>query len=122
MTQFKDVAHLYIGCKAKDTFNDVILDWNIKNAHMYTQSDSTDQVKPILRPWSDRTNAEVWYMANIDLLVKNIPTPSTEMIMTKANLELTRYLLYCNFDLFGLIESGEAIDATTLTPNPYKNV
>lgn len=31
------------------------------------------------------------------------------------------FLLSKQFDLFNLIESGQAIDATTLTPNPYDN-
>ena len=32
--------------------------------------------------------------------------------------EITLFLLKRGFDLFGLIESGQAVDATTLTPNP----
>lgn len=129
--EFEDLSHLYIGCKAKDTFNDVILDWDIKNAHMY--SESIDQIKPILRPLSDmaedevkevdRHGAEGWHT-----IAKGEPVStgnSFEMVglaVTHRQARETAYLLSKHFDLFGLIASGQAIDATTLTPNPYHHV
>ena len=36
-----------------------------------------------------------------------------------GSIDSLHYLLSRHFDLFGLIDSGEAIDAATITPNPY---
>lgn len=132
--EFKDVAHLYLGCKMKrvDHFSNTekiqtLHSVDINNQYFVSDGFShwfpvQNSFKPILRKWADRTADEVWHIANLKLLVEKLPMQSTEMIIPRFDSELMAYLLYRHFDLFDLIESGQAIDATTLTPNPYKNV
>lgn len=82
--------------------------------------------KPVLRPLPDLTKKEAkWIARNIN----GMPDGWTVVYDRRANWrgyshsdcypELFRYLLSQHFDLFGWINDGLAIDATTLEPNPY---
>lgn len=118
--EFKDVAHLYIGCKIETDIG-----FSLANSSKYTTykeltidniSDIIEALaviewdrhcKPILRPLSDMTDKEEqeWLIGK------------TQHLFYPTQFKI---LLSQHFDLFGLIASGQAIDATTLTPNPYK--
>lgn len=145
MTQLKDVLHLYIGCESKVTggefYDDglgkiVVID---HEEHLITVSDRTiydrtkycveadiSDITPILRPLSDMTEDEVNY---VYLFIHNqkLTYKWQNAIMHLSDgirnggigftPELTIYLLSRSFDLFGLIESGQAIDKTKLTTN-----
>lgn len=112
MTQFKDVAHLYLGCKIKteegigtldeistEKSDDVtITSYDLVHAYL-----RFDEFKPILRPLSDMTDEE--------------EKASRAMYHNAGNYNFgiaakTNYLLSLGFDLFGLIENGEAITLT----------
>jgi hypothetical protein len=110
--------------------------YELKPSHFpsnWKQSDNPH--KPILRPLSDMTEEEkleFYKLVNpnsiedsdsvridtIDEIIKGhlFPLKLLEIAMGAA------YLLSRSFDLFGLIEDNEAIDATTLPNNPYKNI
>lgn len=118
-TQFKDVAHLYLGCEVlvwKDCsplkfegvsdvgfwLNSEYYQWNSKIAN---------QAKAILRPLSDIMKEEAKYLGLDDLqtilefnsIYKGRYTPQQFI-----------YLLKQGFDLFGLTESGQAINKLEL--------
>lgn len=108
--KFKDVAHYYIGCKigsiTEDSFVTMLgIEWNselpIIGADGYNYQYS--EIYPALFPLSAMTAEQKRYYTLGKYLLPND----------------FKYLLDNHFDLFDLIESGEAIDATTLTPNPY---
>lgn len=118
---FKDVAHLYLGCDLKavyrtkdgDTGKEVLVDLNNRKL-VGVFSDGTVQwdfgtldaeMRPILRKLSDMTKEE-----GLDAI--NIVVPEKDSWIGGA--KRTIWLAQKGFDLFGLIESGEAIDAKTL--------
>ncbi len=101
--EIKDYLHLYLGCKV--VFNEK-LKAVITHKLLADNLVPKEKLKPILRPLSDMTEDE---------------DQEFEYIRYKKDLSIyegtamqTAYLLSKNFDLFGLIESGLAIDATTL--------
>lgn len=120
-TEFKDVAHLYLGCKlkcsqvfypesnSKDKDGNLILSPSLF-ADFGEKTFSIGYFKPILRPLSDMKEDEedAW----TDLYVS-----SQDNRIKAANRTL--FLLQQGFDLFGLIESGQAIDATKLPNHPH---
>jgi len=134
MTKFKSVAHLYIGSailldpelwekrhKNNESVSVTIMRSNDYH-ELYGRGNVGDELpdhvsknlKPVLRNLSDMTEEE----RNNFLLTK-------EKYMyghsnSKKWAAVTHFLLSLNIDLFGLIEAGEAIDAETLTPNPYR--
>lgn len=118
--EFKEVAHLYIGCKVKDTFNDVLLNWTLQEAYRYTMVDAMDQIKPVLRPLSALTqhDADTIGYTDRDEFLEMIDECDPNWRISVADYV---YLLSRHFDIFGLIASGQAI-ATTLTNNPYSYV
>lgn len=117
-TQFKDVAHLYIGCYVMVMPDNEIAELQgILNGMAYTSirgaARGIDDVKPFLRPLSDCSKDENNYLyTEFD---EDIYESKAEMCA-----DVTRWFLSKRFDLFGFIESGQAIDATTLPHNPYK--
>ncbi len=170
-TEFKDVAHLYLGAKC------IIgnKDWKPSDISVEDRAPYTDpnygkpitttischtlehflhKTTPILRPLSTMTEVDLpewfnkWMPDGFDVLhnkanhyswmeidSKNddgytltIWEDGSMSTTCKDNGEqyayqgalLFAHLLSKQFDLFGLIKSGEAINATTLTPNPYK--
>lgn len=96
----KDYLHLYLGCQVLidgETLVTLVGFSHTYDIELYVNNQWLHHrfCKLLLRPLSDMTDEEmdeVWY------------GPS----------ERTRYLLSKGFDLFGLIEAGLAIDATTL--------
>lgn len=117
---FKEVAHLYIGCMLFDTNPNfygqkVVFDYTYLSAdrHIF------DRCTPILRPLSALTqhDADTIGYTDRDEFLEMIDECTPEWRISAADYV---YLLSRHFDMFGLIASGQAIDATTLTPNPYK--
>lgn len=123
-TKLKDFIHLYLGCIVTTHTNfrpngkesvgrsgyarltgDLLADIENKTFPF--------DAKPILRPLSDMTEEE--FLEGQHGLDYNV-----RFGYIKVNGVITAYLLSKHFDLFGLIESGQAIDSTKLTPNPYK--
>lgn len=102
--KFKDVAHLYIGCKVQW----LRIDDNTLQVSYFALSDAwwllNKQCKPILYPLSAVKQREL--RNEIAFGIGYQP----ESFVT---------LLAARIDLFNLIESGEAIDVTTLKTNPY---
>lgn len=164
--EFKEVAHLYLGCLAKATYvtkdgdTDKDVPVELKNYRrlesvgiagdrrilMWVGGNlSASQHKPILRPLSDMTEEEAYslifsvdFYKRHEIEVTNISDNpwigisftvrydgkgrwwnKTQRLNADFNPKQVGYLLSKHFDLFGLIQSGEAIDATTLNPNPY---
>lgn len=125
MTDFKDYAHLYLGCDVQCTKDmpasygwitgitvkmdrDILWDMTepvffagIHLGHFY------DFIKPILRPLSSMTPRERLELSRLDLQEKIKDLVKYQAIRTK-------WYLSKHFDIFGLIEAGLAIDATTL--------
>lgn len=162
-TEFKDVAHLYLGCRVQyigilngkeigkyqmdynDThsphgifqganFNppaEIVgtrtgylkrINWNKHSGNVYEigtfqhglkkyYANSLCDVKPILYPLSVMTKEQMnkWKEIGGNVTVFDVGK------MRDINAHVTAYLLSQHFDLFGLIESGQAIDATTIT-------
>lgn len=116
MTKFKDVAHLYLGCECRvEAFGGIFIEQmrGIKHGQPLIGGKAIDlyaykNFKPLLRPLSDMTDeeAEFAYHAYHD-----------EKTLHLGCVKKTVYLLSRGFDLFGLIESGEAIDKTKPATN-----
>jgi hypothetical protein len=131
----KDYLHLYLGCEC------MIGDLNWKpetNLHGLAPGVDPNYGKPIkskidahvlnvfahkttliLRPLSDMTDEEmdeVWYSHEPkNVLVMDYKNNSMSRKVALCS-ERTRYLLSKGFDLFGLIDSGLAIDKIKLNP------
>lgn len=109
--KFSEVAHLYLGCKMHDTqFN---LTWELTPSHFPSNWKSADFLggnsKPLLRPLSDMTREEdIEFEKTQRVLCVSTIVYSSKQLTPESFL----WLLSKNFDLFGLIESGEALDAT----------
>lgn len=125
-TEFKDVAHLYLGCKAEvelksdsnlgyedgiNTLDGIMVDWLREFKY----------VKPILRPLSDMSNEEIKELQEMGYslsfpLQRILDENGDELRMDVFDLaELTLWLTSKSFDICNLIESGQAIDKTTLS-------
>lgn len=142
-TKFKDVAHLYLGCDMYTKFDDgssgkqelttyelsgIINNWKGIRIRPI-------EIKPILRPLSDITDEEFSvyynmlekcdYEAYIEISDSGEKKIGCEWpagvsgvyINSQVGKDLMNTFLYLqsrSFDLFGLIESGEALDKTKL--------
>lgn len=108
--KFKDVAHLYKGVPMKTEMGIFTLicyhdgQW-ILDTISYGANAVEQNIKPILRLLSDMKRDE--RSAYFEKQDSVIGSDMKEAVGTY-------YLLSKHFDLFGLIESGEAIDSTTL--------
>lgn len=133
--KFKDVAHLYIGCTCEvEAFGRTFVEHiqGIKYGRLLIGGkaidlNSYDNYKPILRPITDMTEAEGEELLKVaqegwDAIAKgeaihlDLEVPHTRKrfaYLSQQFCEMT-YMTSKGFDLFGLIESGEAIDATKL--------
>lgn len=114
-TELKDVAHLYKG------FRFLFENEEHESTHMVDESVVTTEAdesgegvfglsdcKPILRPLSDAKKEEADYCKTLYRLDRwGVQT-------LESQASVTAYLLSKHFDLFGLIESGQAIDMTKL--------
>lgn len=120
-TKLKDVLHLYLGCEVLYNNKRWRL-WSLSKElaklvrskseynEQYTRfiEDYTHIIKPILRPLSDMKEDEKEQVMGTSEGIKD--ENSAAMAMAAA----TRIMLSKHFDLFNLIESGQAIDATTI--------
>ena len=134
MKEIKDYLHLYLGCDVQYTFkseySDVvelrigILESIDRNGNcVITHKDKDGKIihaftrlhigsfKPILRPLSSMTPKE-----KLELSRLNLSEWSADLVKYQAIR--TKWYLSKQFDLFGLIEAGLAIDATTLNNTP----
>lgn len=123
--KFKDVAHLYVGCKVQwmsdlvsktKEFKPVISVFNMGNGWLVYQMDA----KPILYPLSALTEGFYEELETMPPFLEETPSIynfSHPQIMAYA--ARVKYLIDHHFDVFGLIETGEAIDVTSLEKNPY---
>jgi hypothetical protein len=132
--KFKDVAHLYVGCKMKSSWDEHPQEETLigtfgpgKLIYKYDQ-DMSDIIessdlnhpenhdKPILRKISSMTRSEaIWIYSNFTL---NEPKytrrfPVNLVLKMMQNSRVFLWLLGRRFDLFNLIENGEAIDVAT---------
>ena len=81
-----------------------------------------EDIKPILRPLSDMTEEEKSTLKGVmkdsfkgENLLPIIKSGAlTNLFFNKGNPSIVLWLLKQGFDLFGLIESDQAIDKTTL--------
>lgn len=110
--KFKDVAHLYIGCKIDSSLKGTLLDGKWYQRIMGDECDAL----PILYPLSAMTKKQM-----AELKSKRIELSFNTQFLTFHfdSPESLKYLLDNHFDIYNLIESGEAIDVTTLEKNPY---
>jgi len=120
----KDYLHLYVGCDVeycKETYF-------LGAIHVFPQKDTDEymvniwasglcdtvpytEIKPILRPLSDMTGDEqVEYIKLTKLVTDGVHTVQIRIDTPESFL----WKIYHRFDLFGLIESGLAIDKTKL--------
>lgn len=140
MVKFKDVVHLYLGCKVvqrEKIFGNLVSvtigydeglklkTWYLNIRHKDTgvvSPEFINYIKPILRPLSDMNMAERMNVVNpmvFDLIENGYGSEQHPLIQSA---ELTKYLLEQNFDLFKLIENGFAIDKTEIRiKNAYTN-
>lgn len=112
----KDYLHLYLGCEATDGFaitgalTEVSIDTFGESCVIGMNGMSyrftVDAIKPILRPLSEMTAEERKTWANVRF------PDNTRLEPIQWEAESVRYLLSRQFDLFGLIEAGLAIDKT----------
>lgn len=107
--ELKDVLHFYIGCKIDISINGTVL-----NADWYDRiiNDECDG-KPILRPLSDMTEEEKSLL--VDPMCYGLNTLQGDELIKQAAI-LTYELVKQGFDVFDLIESGQAINKTKLNP------
>ena len=135
-TEFKDVAHLYLGVEVVNTIGKhmgKIVSVSIDGTATINPLDEfkprviiLNSLKPILRPLSDMSEEEENDIA-FDMfgdwhkhVTNAIKSGKKYVFDYRVYPELFLYLLSKHFDLFGLIESGEAIDKAKLshsTPN-----
>lgn len=112
--KFKEVAHLYIGCKiqaGRTEFSRPTLTHCQNSSEEIAIRFAVDvpAYKPILRRIESLNELEDRQACTIMQLKGGI-FGAAECIV---------FLTSKHIDCFGLIESGEAIDASTLNPNPY---
>lgn len=120
---FKDVAHMYLGCKIQTaegigTFNELavgkeavhlpITSYDLVKAYL-----NFDEVKPVLRRPETLSEEEATGWASDYPQLPGYQTPMTEASLTQVSLVMM-IMAREGFDLFNLIDNGEAIDAATL--------
>lgn len=128
--KFKTVAKHYIGCEVFDSFNDEYLKLSARALQGYLDGLSEDepmQIKPILRRLEDMTEEDMKDLINIEEIRKRPfkyiclegtgitwKTEGTEWEIITWLDELSplqfTFLLSRSYDLFSLIDSGQAID------------
>lgn len=131
-TQFKDIAHLYQGVMMQTQMGIFPLITRYDDAWMldtiaYGANAVEQDIKPILRPLSDVTDKEFNVVCELLGWNKNefdkewfYSTIKSTMIYLDQAFKIVPFLMSKQFDLFGLIESGQAIDATTISPTVTK--
>lgn len=124
MKNIKDYLHLYLGCEI--VWKDKRGYWFPENRTHIEFTNTKDRIiymillseaKPLLRPLSDITEEELRQCSIVYCEGHN--NCDTEDVCEwiaewAGGAAITKYLLSKHFDLFGLIESGLAIDKTKL--------
>lgn len=116
--KIEDYLHLYLGCEIKIGDQIEILDAvgqsgefeSLYKGHLRNFYHISVGVKPILRPLSDMTEEEKFEIQQISGWVDY----NHYINQGFCKPEVFKYLLSKSFDLFGLIESGLAIDKTKI--------
>jgi len=119
-----DVFHLYYGCEVMFVGGN---EYFFKNGDIYTidhhifykmakdfEDFNFENYKLILRKMTDITDEERNIASNLSGLVALGTANIGDKNLIYSEAEHIAYLLKQGFDLFGLIESGQAIDKTTL--------
>jgi hypothetical protein len=127
MKNIKDYLHLYLGCQCKQmgqanedqtftltgiSYDDLQRQWW---AYFTGEEECYAVVKdvfPILRPLSDMTEEEMEHVGPMPHIPLHKEDLNYAIIRGTWTPEQTKYLLSRGFDLFGLIDSGLAIDKT----------
>lgn len=130
--EFKDVAHLYIGCRCNYKY----VDWETWNENApfdigeYTRfmGDASLQIKPNLRPLSSLTESEARELWEIETgeawgILKwqsgfmalvwwsdHHENQSTVLELAIGNPKIWLKLLECGFDLYDLLERNLAVE------------
>lgn len=115
MKEIKDYLHLYLGSAIADSSDNNFIVCHSLDASFLDyilSSKRSKDFKPILRPLSDATPEEVKEIEDSRVFVR--ATPVHQVGNMQWTPETFRLALSKHFDLFGLIESGLAIDKTTL--------
>ena len=128
MSKFTSL-HLYLGAKVLTPEGvGTMVEYDIRTRRTIVQYDCTEDeaiiyppvLKLILRPLTDLTEKER------DEIFKLNKNQTVEELVEVLNDDLLLYpeeflpLLSSHFDLFNLIPSGQALDATKMETNPYK--
>jgi hypothetical protein len=100
-TELKDVIHLYMGVECEHK----MLKRTHKLSPMFLDGWNIEDYKPILRPLSDMTTKERESYNKI--VMEGLKSHDFEV--QKHDATATLFLLKQGFDLFGLIESEQAI-------------
>lgn len=131
MIKLKDVIHLYIGCQLmyyEKTDAGVLTGVNkIGDTVTLNVHDDggwvIDDVKPVLRPLSDMNDTECDEVGcdiqdgeyDKGTITSDCIIAGTHHVKSiRGSAEAIMWLLRNHFDIFGLIESGQAIDATKI--------
>ena len=128
--ELKDYLHLYLGCECfvmgeEGIFKLTGISYDDTQRTWWTYFENTelayaiiDDTKPILRHLSDMTNEEFYefkIIADSDaskmVHIVNVKDMTTNLF---HEFEATKFLLSKHFDLFGLIESGHAVNAAEI--------
>ena len=99
-TEFKDVAHLYLGCDMGTVEDGVV--YSLAPIQLSVE---TMECRPILRRLKSMSEEEKTEYNKMK---------QRKGYMAQIHAENTLWLLSKHFDLFGLIESGQAISSPTL--------
>lgn len=136
MVQLKDVLHLYLGCDVfykhkehKGLINiyqgierwvlqsvhlidmDSTVSVNLEADHSIIMVDDIKKIKPMLRQLSSMTAKEC---RQYNKLRETLYTMAEAVNQCMQEAACINYLLKERFDLFNLIESGQALDATKI--------
>lgn len=128
--KWKDVAHMHLSCQVEylDYFTDTrrIGRMNmVGEDNFFIDGDNNAQeiaqAKPILRKLSDMTEEEKKELrkimsnaGSVNMLPEIRTSNVLQLFFNAENPKIMLWLLQRGFDLYNLIESGEAIDKATL--------
>lgn len=109
MKEIKDYLHLYLGCECKtpEGVMQLMAVYIDSLPIFYDSVEDTrfEDITPLLRPLSDITEEEIKKLRSFNHYSNHT---------NRLTPEGVRYLLSKFFDLFGLIESGLAIDKSKI--------
>lgn len=127
--KIENYLHLYVWqkCVVRYKLDKEEVEKTLTPVHLHEFLNECAVCKPILRPFSDMEDYERTVVYDLEMRDEEIDysrkvqcvkiwySRTSFFMLNKWNQETFRYLLSRGFDIFGLIESGLAIDKTTLT-------